>query len=365
MLSPLSRLFAVLALALLIAPAALAGDKAGKLDEAARVRILIVADTDAREGAACALDANNLKAVLVAGLKKQKLDGRFTIDMLTGRNVSAENVLKHYRELKVGTNESLVFYYSGHGAYHSQKGHLLTFSQGDLARSTLLAAMHKQKPQLTVVLTDCCAILDDAPATKPGGGVVVTPGGPPVRRGLEVADEPPSGAPPRPKDYKPPLKVGEAPVSEAPHPPRPANYRPPPPIEIGPNDAAIHAKGVILSTGDGPLPLQSIVEQTDGEVMRHLFYRHSGVVDINGCQRGKAAFAAVPWGGGLFTISFLSLQKDRAARFDANRNGLVEWSEFFSSMQAHCDRAGTVLTKGKIHQVPEATKLGFGLIAKK
>ena len=54
-----------------------------------------------------------------------------------------------------------LFYYSGHGAYHTKKGHLLTFNKGDLARATLLAAMQKQKPRLTVVLTDCCAIYDD------------------------------------------------------------------------------------------------------------------------------------------------------------------------------------------------------------
>ncbi len=92
--------------------------------------------------------------------------------------------------------------------------------------------------------------------------------------------------------------------------------------------------------------------------MRHLFYRHRGVVDINGCQKGQGAYAAVAWGGGLFTSSFLALQREKVARFDGNRNGTAEWGEFFPQLQARCERSASALTKGKIRQVPEATRLG-------
>ena len=67
---PFRRLFAGLAVALLLTQAAAAGDKPTQPSEAARVRFLIVADSDAQEGAACRLDSDNLKAVLDAGLKK-------------------------------------------------------------------------------------------------------------------------------------------------------------------------------------------------------------------------------------------------------------------------------------------------------
>ena len=53
----------------------------------------------------------------------------------------------------------------------------------------------------------------------------------------------------------------------------------------------------------------------------------------------------------------MSLQKDQASRFDANRNGVVEWSEFFNSLRAQCERNANVLTKGGIRQVPQANKL--------
>ena len=78
-MSPMRYLVAAIAVALLAGSAAAV--PSAQPDEAARVRFLIVADTDAREGAACGLDARNLKAVLEAGLKKQKLDGRYTIEL--------------------------------------------------------------------------------------------------------------------------------------------------------------------------------------------------------------------------------------------------------------------------------------------
>jgi Caspase domain len=359
------HLLAAIAVALLAGPAVAAPEKGSQPNEAARVRFLIVADTDAREGAACGLDAGNLKAVLEAGLKKQKLDGRYTIDTLSGRDVTANRVLKYYEGLKVGANDALVFYYSGHGAYSTKKGHLLTFLQGDLARANVLTAMQRHKPRLTVVLTDCCAVYDDLnvakPIPPPKGAAPVLPG----KRSFSFAFDPPqqvSGSPPRPKDYVPPSAGAVTPVPELPHPPRPENYRPPPPFDLGPDDHVPGGDGVVLRTADGPVLLKSVVEQTDGELLRHLFYRHTGVVDVNGCQKGKAAYATTRWGGGLFTVSFLALQKDKAAEFDANRNGLVEWSEFFAAVRSNCNRAASKLSNGKMHQVPEATKLGHSTV---
>jgi len=297
------RLIAAVALVLAATHAASAGGKAGQAgkpgkssrpEEAPRVRFLIVADSDAKEGAACALDGRNLKAVLEAGLGRQKLDGRYTIDVITGRDVAPANVLKYYEDLNVGANEALVFYYSGHGAYHSTKGHLLTFLQGDLARASVLAAMQKHRPRLAVVLTDCCAVLDDVAPPKQQPAVV------PGRRAPAEATDPPSAPahPPRPKDYLPPTAKAKATAVVTAHPPRPTNYRPPPPFVPHPDDNVPGSDSFVLRTADGPLPLKTLLAQTNGDVLRHLFYRHTGVVDINGCEKGKAAFATTRWAAG-------------------------------------------------------------------
>jgi hypothetical protein len=359
----------LLAAALLFIVAGPVFAQPAKGDEATRVRFFLVADSDAPEGAACRMDADNVKAVLDAGLKRQKLDGRYTIDVLAGKDVTPARVLKHYQDLKIGAGESLVFYYSGHGVHNTKKGHLLTLNQGDLARSEVLAAMQKHKPRLAVVLTDCCAVLEEELDVKAPAGL------PRSRRGgaWALALDPPPDGPPRPPS--PPPKSGGSPPPPAnpprpdpststkviatlpAHPPRPTNYRPPPPFNDGPTGNP-HKDGVVLSTVDGPLALKTLLAETDGELMRHLFFRHTGLVDINGCQKGKEAYAALNWGGGLFTLSFLSLQKERATKFDKNRNGLTEWGEFFAPLQSFCERTGSALTKGKMHQVPEATKLG-------
>jgi hypothetical protein len=347
------RQLSALAVVMLATTAALGGAPANS-EEATRVRFLIVADSDAKEGAACAFDGRNLKAVLEAGLGRQKLDGRYTIDVITGRDVAPGRVAKYYQDLKVGPNEALVFYYSGHGAYHATKGHLLTFMQGDLPRSSVLAAMQRHKPRLAVVLTDCCAVYDGSAPAAPK-----QPGKPAQRSLVEPADGPSSGLahPPRPKDYLPPSAKPKGTTAAIAHPPRPANYRPSPPFVPHPDDNMPGAANLVLRTATGALPVKTLLAQTNGEVLRHLFFRHTGVVDINACEKGKAAFATTRWGGGVFTITLLSLQKDPAAHHDANRNGIVEWSEFFATLRMHCNHNASVLTKGAIRQLPHANRL--------
>jgi hypothetical protein len=138
--------------------------------------------------------------------------------------------------------------------------------------------------------------------------------------------------------------------------------RRPPPAATGPIGNAPAGNGVVFRTGDGPLPIKTLLEKTDGVVMRHLLYRHTGLVDINGCKKGKSSHGTIPWGGSLFTIGFLSLQKEPAPRFDANHNGLVEWREFFPHLQTSCQRAGKAVG---VVQVPESVQLGQPVLVKK
>jgi hypothetical protein len=351
--------------------------------EASRVRFLIVVDTDDHAGATWGLDGKNLKAVLEAGLRKQKLEGRFTIDMVTGSQVNPGYVLSYYDKLPVEADEALVFYFSGHGAYNGAKGHFMQFTHGPLFRKDLLAAMQKYNPRLVVLLTDCCANYAGAPPAvgtlpptnpNPGGGGATIPdnGADIPDKGVKfsqaaLAPEDPV-SPPRPPTQRrdvPPAPI-PAPPTNPNHPPLPTNPNHPirPRDEAPPAAATGPVSNVVLKTGDGPVPLQTIINQTDGLVMRHLFYCHTGLVDINGCQQGKASHGTIPWGGSLFTIGFLTLQKDPVSKFDSNHNGLVEWSEFFPYLQTSCDAAGKSVSKGKISQVPSSTQLGQPVLSK-
>ena len=99
--------------------------------EAARVHFLLAVDTQDRSSKALGLDLDrdNIKKIIhdsmqALGYKEGPL-GRYTITVLEGLGMSEKTVLDHYRQLKVGANETLVFYYTGHGGFYPEKGHLL------------------------------------------------------------------------------------------------------------------------------------------------------------------------------------------------------------------------------------------------
>src|SRR5438128_7930348 len=147
-------------------------------EEASRVRVLLVLDTLDRMGATWGLDGENIKALFEHAFHKQGLvPGRqYTIDMFTGHQVTVKSVLDYYRNLDAGPNDTLVFYYSGHGGYHGKNGHFMALTLGhqQLYRNDILQAMDAKNPRLKVLLTDCCANLSGrAWADKEPAGVEV------------------------------------------------------------------------------------------------------------------------------------------------------------------------------------------------
>jgi hypothetical protein len=100
---------------------------------------------------------------------KEGPQGRYTVTVLDGGDMSEKTVLDYYRRLKVRDNETLVFYYTGHGGFYPEKGHLLAMRNfynengksltkfATVDRKELLAAMARHHPRAMIVLTDCCA----------------------------------------------------------------------------------------------------------------------------------------------------------------------------------------------------------------
>jgi hypothetical protein len=85
---------------------------------------------------------------------------RAEIRILTGKDVNAEAILSYYRDLNVGRDDALLFYYAGHGATDPTKGHFLALQELDakpLLRNVLLKAMEAHHPGLVVLMTDCCS----------------------------------------------------------------------------------------------------------------------------------------------------------------------------------------------------------------
>lgn len=64
------------------------------------------------------------------------------------------------QNLSVGPNDTLLFYYTGHGGA-DDRGHYLALSRGKLYRQSLRDALAAKGARLTVLITDCCNTRSD------------------------------------------------------------------------------------------------------------------------------------------------------------------------------------------------------------
>jgi hypothetical protein len=177
-----ARWLTVAALAALAAPAARAADQT----DLKRVFVLIAAErSDPKIVKMVDKDVNNFKQMLAEHL----LPSQVVVREMTGKELTAKNVAKHYEKLGVTNDDALVFYYTGHGTYRGDGKaggrndiHTLEFQYqggGDiptedaLRRDDLRAMMAAKRPGLAVILTDCCS--EYVPIKPPPTTRAVTP----------------------------------------------------------------------------------------------------------------------------------------------------------------------------------------------
>src|SRR5262249_41891116 len=94
-------------------------------------------------------------------------------------------------------------------------------------------------------------------------------------------------------------------------------------------------------------------------VLRDLFFRQTGLVDVNAAKRGFSAWGASRRGN-HFTRSLVRLLEHPAKRFDRNRDGRVDWREFYDVLAR--DTMRSAAERGK-RQPPQAFALGKPLTA--
>ncbi len=175
---------------------------------------------------------------------------------LVGQSVTVSAVETFFKDLKSRPEDTLLFYYSGHGDIRPELGHVLNFANPDgngrriLPRSELLGFIKAKNPRLMVVVTDCCSAI---------------------------------------------RKQFIAPAPQAPGVP----FVPP-----------------------------------EWAVAGCLLLQHRGVVDITASCPGQAAFPNVTGVGGIFTDSFAGLlDRFQLFRLDKNKDGFVNWNEFYSELE--------------------------------
>lgn len=125
-------------------------------DSGGRVHALIVVDSlDEDIGKSVALDRDDVRDSLVAGF--QGRERRLALKVLDGANATPGAVAQYFRDLTIDPADTVLFYFSGHGATHPDRGHVLALGRRPVLRADVLAALKGKKPRLAVCLTDCCA----------------------------------------------------------------------------------------------------------------------------------------------------------------------------------------------------------------
>lgn len=71
-----------------------------------------------------------------------------------------ENLLQAIEEVSPKSGDTLLFYFSGHGAA-DDRGHYLELASGKLYREEILKAMDAKQARLNVLITDCCNTRSD------------------------------------------------------------------------------------------------------------------------------------------------------------------------------------------------------------
>jgi hypothetical protein len=136
-------------------------------DDNAKVHIYAYYDTsDVSLREDLTADKRNLSGSLRAGLSKLGTALRRQ-DLLRwvergGKAVTREQILHDLDNATVSPTDTLMFFYGGHGSI-DEKGHALPLATGSTVyRSEILERMMKKNPRLVIIITDCCAVVEQS-----------------------------------------------------------------------------------------------------------------------------------------------------------------------------------------------------------
>lgn len=124
--------------------------------EAQHLQVLLAMDTDATTIADGVKADFQLLSTVLNEIRSEH-PNKVLIKVMTGADVTPENVLAHYKSLRIGDEESLLFIYSGHGGIDPIQGQFLAMRRGPLDRSDLRVAMDNTGAGLRVILSNCCS----------------------------------------------------------------------------------------------------------------------------------------------------------------------------------------------------------------
>ena len=85
-------------------------------------------------------------------------ESQLDVRVINGEDISKESILGAIQKAEVRTEDTLLFYYSGHGAFDSEKKQYIQLPGGvPLLRSDVDAELNQKNAHLKVLLTDTCS----------------------------------------------------------------------------------------------------------------------------------------------------------------------------------------------------------------
>ena len=105
------------------------------------------------------MDTLNFGGMLESNLPKHQLN-LVSSQLSENEQSDPQFILKLIEDLSPRREDTVVFYYSGHGAADDQ-GHYLAMAKGKLHRNQILEAILRKKPRLAVFISDCCNLRSD------------------------------------------------------------------------------------------------------------------------------------------------------------------------------------------------------------
>ncbi|HBT76016.1 MAG TPA: hypothetical protein DEB39_03625 [Planctomycetaceae bacterium] len=129
-------------------------------DEYGKMHILIVADTDDdRIGLSVQHDVLRLVRMFETAIPAH----RRTIAVLADENFSHENIERYYADLAVAPNDTIFFFFAGHGIFYpeqqprlSNEDHHLIVGKRLVSRERILNWIESKNAKLNIILSDSC-----------------------------------------------------------------------------------------------------------------------------------------------------------------------------------------------------------------
>ena len=119
------------------------------------IHVILATDgADVSIGNAVETDRDNMANLFRANVPATNLN----LITLEADTMTPDGILQSVENLNIAPNDSIVFYFSGHGAFdvNGEKQFLTLIKGGNLYRETLLKKIEEKKTRLAVLLTDCC-----------------------------------------------------------------------------------------------------------------------------------------------------------------------------------------------------------------